>query len=154
MKARIHRVAIAVRDLENSIILYEKLLGTTFHRTGEAVAKEAGVYVAASWEAGVELVTAAPGSDNPTAVQIREFLDGHGDSGVFAVGFSTNDLDAAHQAAGGAGIHKLLPTFEFTQQQLDEEFNGTFTKFQETVMDTYGKLGFQLAYNIIEEKSN
>ncbi|MET0987927.1 MAG: VOC family protein [Steroidobacteraceae bacterium] len=151
MKATLHRVAIAVKDLEASIALYEKLLGTTFHRTGEAVAKEAGVYVAAAWDAGVELVTAVPGSSNPTAKQIKDFLEQHGE-GVFAVGFSTNDLEAAHRVAEHAGIRKLFPTFKFSQKQLDEEFNGAFTRFEETVLDTYDKMGYQFAYNIIEEK--
>lgn len=151
MKARIHRVGIVVKDLDAAIPLYEKLLGTHFHRSGDAVAKEAGVHVAAAWDAGVELVTPVRGSRNPIAQKMEAYLQTHGDGGVFAVGYRTNDIDAAHEAAAQAGIPKLLPTFRFSQEQLDAEFNGAFTRFEETVLDTYSRMGYLFAYNLIED---
>ena len=152
MKVKLHRIAIVVRDLEKAITFYEKLLNTKFHRTGEAVAKEAGVYVAAAWDAGVELVAPVPNCDHPSAIEIEGFLKTHGDSGIYAAGFSTDDLEAMHARAATVGVTPLLPTFKFTQKQHDEEFGGAFTRFEETIMKTYEEHGFQMAFNFIEEK--
>lgn len=151
MKAKLHRVGIVVTDLDKSIALYEKLLGSKFHRTGDAVAKAVGIQVAAAWEAGVELVRPIPGSTNPAALKMFEFLKSHGDGGVFAIGYRADDVDAALRIASECGIEKLLPTFAFTQEQLDSEFNGAYTRFEETVLDTMAKMGYLFAYNTIED---
>lgn len=152
MKAKLHRVGIVVKDLDTSIAMYEKLLGTTFHKSGDAVAEQAGVHVAAAWDAGVELVKPVSGSKNPIAIKMEEYLKTHGDGGVFAVGYRCDDIVAANKVSEELGMSNLLPTFKFTQEQIDAEFNGAYRRFEETVLDTLKKMGYLFAYNLIEEK--
>jgi catechol 2,3-dioxygenase-like lactoylglutathione lyase family enzyme len=147
--AKIHRIGIAVSDLDRAVERYTALFNGDFTRTGDAVGEEAGVHVAADWALGVELVQPVPGSANPIAQQMEKFLAEHGD-GVFAVGFTVDDTETALKAAEAAGIKPLLPTFAFTDEQLQREFNGAFTKFEETVLDTRDEFGISHAFNAIE----
>lgn len=151
MKTRLHRIAVAVRDLDKAIATYEKLSGGKFHKTGEAVAKEAGVHVAAAWDVGIELVSPVKGCDNPITRNLEALLEARGDC-VCGVGFCTDDLDATIRSAGELGIKPMLPTFEFTQEQIDQEFAGKYTRFAECPLDSATQLGFLWAANIIEEK--
>lgn len=150
MRARMHRIAVAVKDLDKSIKDYEKLTGAKFHKTGDSVAQQAGVIVAAAWDAGVELVTPFPGSDHPMAKGLDDFIAARGE-GIIAVGMATDDLDGAVAIAGEMGIKPLRPKYVFTQHELDEEFGGVFTRFEESALDSGTQLGYTLAYNIIEE---
>jgi catechol 2,3-dioxygenase-like lactoylglutathione lyase family enzyme len=147
--AKIHRIGIAVSDLDKAIERYTALFDGNFTKTGEAVGQEAGVHVAADWALGVELVQPVAGSANPIAQQMEKFLAEKGD-GVFAVGFSVDDTEAALKGAKAAGIEPLLPTFSFTDEQLQSEFNGAFSKFEETVLDTRDEFGISHAFNVIE----
>jgi catechol 2,3-dioxygenase-like lactoylglutathione lyase family enzyme len=149
MPAQIHRVGIAVSDLDEAVERYTALFGGHFTRTGEAASEAAGVRIAADWALGIELVQPVPGSMNPIAQQMEKFLAEKGD-GVFAVGFTVDDSAAALAKAKAAGIELLLPTFSFTEQQLQEEFDGAFTKFEETVLDTRNEFGISYAFNIID----
>src|SRR5207244_12646198 len=116
MSAHIHRIAIAVNDLDAAVELYSTLFGGTFERTGEAVSQEAGVAVASDWQLGIELVTPVPGSENPIAKKMERFLAEKGE-GIFAAGFRVDDMDAALAQARQARIEPLLPTFTFTAEQ-------------------------------------
>jgi catechol 2,3-dioxygenase-like lactoylglutathione lyase family enzyme len=149
MPAKIHRIGIAVSDLDKAVDRYTALFGGTFTMTGEAVSEEAGVRVAADWNLGIELVSPLPGSANPIARRMQEFLAEKGD-GVFAVGYTVEDTAAALARAKEAGVEPLLPTFSFTEQQLQDEFAGAFTKFEETVLDTRDEFGITHAFNMIE----
>jgi methylmalonyl-CoA/ethylmalonyl-CoA epimerase len=149
VSAKIHRIGVAVKDLDAAIERYTALFGGTFEKTGEAVSQEAGVHVASDWNLGIELVSPVSGSANPIAQQMETFLAEKGD-GVFAVGFTVEDTDAALAQAKEAGVESLLPTFAFTDQQLKDEFAGAFTRFEETVLDTQKDFGVSYAFNIIE----
>lgn len=147
--AKIHRIGIAVSDLDKAVERYTALFGGNFTKTGEAVSQEAGVRVAADWSLGIELVQPVPGSSNPIARDMEKFLAEKGD-GVFAVGYTVDDtkteLDRAEKAAG---VVPLLPTFAFSDEQLRDEFAGAFTKFEETVLDTRDEFGVSHAFNVI-----
>jgi predicted enzyme related to lactoylglutathione lyase len=150
MSARIHRIGVAVKDLDAAIDYYSAFFGVPFERTGEAVSEEAGVAVAANWQLGIELVQPVPGSANPIAQQMEKHLAEKGE-GIFAAGFSSDDIDADLSRAESAGANQLLPTFKFTEQQLQDEFAGAFTRFEETVFDTYPACGAAYALNVIED---
>ena len=62
MKARLHHVGIAVRDLDVSVPIYEKLYDTRFRRAGAAISGPSGLEVAACWRVGIELTTPIAGS--------------------------------------------------------------------------------------------
>jgi catechol 2,3-dioxygenase-like lactoylglutathione lyase family enzyme len=147
--AKIHRIGVAVSDLDKAVERYTALFDGNFTRTGEAASEAAGVRIAADWDLGIELVQPVPGSANPIAQQMEKFLAEKGD-GVFAVGFSVDDSEAALKGAKAAGVEPLLPTFSFTHEQLQDEFNGAFTKFEETVLDTRDEFGISHAFNVIE----
>jgi 4-hydroxyphenylpyruvate dioxygenase-like putative hemolysin len=150
MNARIHRIGVAVNDLDTAVEYYSALFGGTFERTGEAVSEEAGVAVAAHWAIGVELVQSMPGSANPTAQQMEHILAERGE-GVFDVGFTVPAMDAALERAEQAGVKQLLPTFGFTDRQLQDEFADGYTKFDETVLDTLDRTGSAIAFNCIDD---
>jgi methylmalonyl-CoA/ethylmalonyl-CoA epimerase len=149
MSAKIHRIGIAVSDLDKAVERYTALFGGHFTKTGEAVSAEAGVRVAADWALGIELVQPVSGSANPVAQQMEKFLAEKGD-GVFAVGYTVEDTAAALARAKEAGVEPLMPTFSFTEQQLKDEFAGAFTHFEETVLDTRDDFGISHAFNVIE----
>jgi hypothetical protein len=149
MSARIHRIAVVVHDLDAAIDLYTKLFSGNFTKTGEAVAEEAGVYVAADWALGIELIHPVPGSPNPVAQKLEKLLAERGE-GICGAGFTVPDMDAALASAKAAGIDSLLPTFKFSQEQIDQEFNGAFSRFEETPLDSSDQTGAVYALNLIE----
>jgi 4-hydroxyphenylpyruvate dioxygenase-like putative hemolysin len=147
--AKIHRIGVAVSDLDKAVERYTALFDGHFTRTGEAASEAAGIRIAADWDLGIQLVQPIPGSANPIAQQMQKFLAEKGD-GVFSVGFSVDDSEAALNGAKAAGIEPLLPTFSFTYEQLQDEFNGAFTKFEETMLDTRAEFGILHSFNVIE----
>jgi 4-hydroxyphenylpyruvate dioxygenase-like putative hemolysin len=149
MSVTIHRIAVAVHDLDAAVELYTKLFDGNFKRTGEAVGEEAGVHVAADMALGIELVHPVPGSANPVAQKLEKFLAERGE-GIFGAGFSAPDMDAALAHASEAGIEPLLPTFKFTQEQIDHEFDGAFSRFEETPLDSGDQTGAIYAINVID----
>jgi len=150
MKAKLHRVAIVVKDLDKSIEQYAKLTGATFHKTGDAVAKQAGAIVAAAWDAGIELVMPFPGSDHPTAVELEQFLETRGE-GPVAIGMVCDDMERSVEIAGDLGMPQLRPKYVFSQKELEDEFGGVFSRFEEIVLNSTGKLGYTMALNTLEE---
>jgi predicted enzyme related to lactoylglutathione lyase len=150
MNARIHRIGVAVNDLATAIEYYSALFGGTFERTGEAVSEESGVAVAADWAIGIERVQSVPGSANPIAQQMEHILAERGE-GVLDVGFTVPDMDAALERAEQAGVKQLLPTFRFTDRQLQDEFAGAYAKFDDTVLDTLDRTGSAIAFNSIDD---
>jgi 4-hydroxyphenylpyruvate dioxygenase-like putative hemolysin len=149
MPAKIHRIAVAVHDLDAAVELYTQLFDGTFTRTGDAVGEEAGVHVAADMALGIELVHPVPGSANPIAQKLTKFLAEQGE-GIFGAGFCVPDMDAALAHAKQAGVDPMLPTFKFTQEQIDHEFQGAFKRFEETPLDSIDQTGVVYALNVIE----
>lgn len=151
MKAKIHRIAIAVADINEAVPRYERLFDTKFDVTGERVKELVGVIVAASWDAGVELVQPVKGSTNPLARDVQAVLDRNGES-VCGAGFQVDNMEEAIAIARKEGIEPYGPTFSFTQEQLDEELGGKFTYFAETALKSHKQIGFLLVLNNITEK--
>jgi len=150
MNALIHRIGVAVNDLDTAIEYYSPLFGGTFERTGEAVSEEAGVAGAADWAIAIEVVQPVSCRANPIAQQMERVLAERGE-GVFDVGFTVPDIDAGLERAEQAGVTQLLPTFRFTDRQLQDEFAGAYAKFEETVLDTLDRTGSAIAFNSIDD---
>ena len=148
MKTKLNRVAIAVRDIQAAVKLYTELTGHRFFRAGPAVTDASGLSVAASWEAGMEIVAPIPGRNEAPAQALRRFLETRGE-GVFAVIMEVDDLAAADKIGMGKG-YAIAQRIIFTDEQLKAELGGKFTRFEETVFDATNELGFFLTYNLLE----
>ena len=148
MKTKLNRVAIAVRDIQAAVKLYSELTGCRFFRAGPAVTEPSGLSVAASWEAGMEIVAPIPGRDTAPAQAVRRFLDTRGE-GVFAVVMEVDDLTAADKLGTEKGF-AIAQRIHFTDEQLKAELGGKFTRFEETVFDAVDDLGFFLTYNLLQ----
>jgi len=151
MTTKIHRIAIAVKDIDAGIDRYSKLFGATFVKTAEAVSQHVGVYVASDWAMGIELASPVPGSLNPVAMRMEKFLAKNGE-GVFGTAFVVDDMTMALEKANKAGVKELMPTFSFTPEQLEAEFAGLFTRFEETLLDSEDNCGFTVAFCLFEPK--
>ena len=141
----VNRVIIAVRDLEQGIALYSKLLGTTFEDaswTGEPF----GISVAISWEAGIELC--APVSDRDSVV--RQFLEQNGE-GVMSVVFGVQDIEAGKAQAESTGIPAIIP-INFSQEEIDAHLGGHFTTYKEYVLNSIEACGFGILLGQFDAK--
>jgi len=152
VKAALHRVVVAVRDLDSAVPRYEKLFGARFVRTGAAVADATGVAVAADPDSGFELACPLPGAATPIAADLARWLSEHGE-GIYGVGVNMgDDFDDAVQTARDAGLSFAAEPFSFSQEQIDHEFGGRYTRYEEAIVDRR-HLGFAVAYNAIVPKS-
>ena len=146
MKPRgINRIVIAVKDLQKGVDLYSKLLGATFHKasgTGEPM----GIDVAISWDAGIELCAPLPGKD----VFLEQHIEQNGE-GIMAVVFRVDDADEARDMAENAGINVLVP-IDYSQDEINQHFEGMFSKYKEYVLDSTEKCGFSVMLGQIELK--
>ncbi len=144
----INRVVIAVRNLELSKKLYADMLGATFqdaHWTGEPY----GLHVSISWDAGIELCAPMPGRENDSAVS--RFLAKRGE-GIMNVYFGFDDADAAKAKAAAAGfpsIHSL----DYTQDEIDQHLGGLFSRYQEFVLASVDRCGFNASLARIDQKT-
>jgi catechol 2,3-dioxygenase-like lactoylglutathione lyase family enzyme len=151
VKTTIHRVVIAVRDLDEAVARYESLFGARFVRTGAAVAEVTGVAVAADSDAGLELACPLPGARTPIAADIAGWLEERGE-GIYGLGVNAGDtFDEAIQTARESDLTFAIEPFSFTQDQIDEEFGGRYSRYEEAIVDRK-HLGFALAYNSIVKK--
>ncbi len=152
MKARLHHVGIAVHDLDVSQPIYEKLYGTTMRRAGEAISGPSGIAVAACWRVGIELTSPIAGSDTPTAIALREFLEKRGE-GVYALAHAVDDFDAANAAAESTGL-PLIMRLTLSEEEIDRELGGAFEYFDETVFDAANTpgIGHFVVFNALKYK--
>lgn len=150
MKARLHHVGIVVRDLDKAIERFETLFDGRFRRSGPELAEQAGLIVAADWRIGIELVTPIEGATQENAVRVREFLETRGE-GVFGMVHTIETLSDGEERAERAG-YKLLSRVVFDEDKMDEELGGAFTKFEESMFDTFDDFGCALGYQVMEWK--
>lgn len=148
MKLRgINRVVIAVRSLDLSKKLYSDMLGATFqdaHWTGEPF----GIHVAISWDAGIELCAPMPGRENDCAVS--QFLAQRGE-GIMNVYFGVDDADAAKAQAAAAGF-SCVHALDYTQDEIDQHLGGLFSRYQEFVLASADRCGFNASLARIDKK--
>lgn len=140
----IHRIIIAVSDIDEATPRYEKLFATPFHKAGPKLPEMFGVRVAGAWELGVELLQAVEGSSSALAQDVKAFLDTKGE-GICGVAFHTKDMQASVKNVESQGVSAYGPTFSLPREMLDEDFGGSFTRFEETVFSSIKDLGFLLA---------
>jgi len=143
----IHRIVVAVRDLEASKRLYGKLLGAEFHAANWTGAPF-GIEVAIAWNAGLELCAPAPGREQDSVVS--PFLDHYGE-GIVNVLFGVDDIAAARRAVAQTGLaaaHEL----DYTQQDIDTHLNGLFSCYQELFIDSRERCGFNIGLARVDRK--
>ncbi len=131
----VNRVTIAVKDIDKGKELYSELLGATFHSANEVDATALGVEVAMSWDAGIELVSPLPDHDS----FVKHIIETRGE-GVIGVVFAVDDIDEVHKVAEKRGI-KAWHSIDYSQEEIDEHFQGRFKKYKEYMYDpstTYG----------------
>lgn len=141
----VNRVVIAVKDLNEGIELYSKLLGATFFRASFA-GEPFGFDVANSWDAGIELCAPLPGQDSP----ISQFIEQHGE-GLMAVIFAVDDAEEALAKAEKLGIGLMIP-IEYSQDQIREHLQDRFRKYKEYVLNSADICGFSVILGQIEPK--
>jgi catechol 2,3-dioxygenase-like lactoylglutathione lyase family enzyme len=151
MKTKLHRVVIAVKDLDEAVPRYERLFGATFVRTAEAVADATGVAVAADPDSGLELASPLPGTPTDISADIASWLATHGE-GVYGLGVNAgDDFEEALAVARADDLTFAMEPFSFTQEDIDREFGGRYSRYEEAIIDRK-HLGFALAYNAIAYK--
>lgn len=143
----INRVVIAVRNLEQSKKLYVDMLGATFqdaHWTGEPF----GIHVAISWDAGIELCAPMPGREHNSAVS--QFLAQKGE-GIMNVYFGVDDADVAMAHAAASG-YTLIHGLDYRQDEIDQHLGGLFCRYQEFVLSSADRCGFNASLARIDRK--
>lgn len=123
MKTRgINRIVVGVRDLDEAVARYSRLLGAEFSFVPLAVTERFGSRVAISWEAQLELVQALPG------------IDGYGllpkADGLMGVIYNCDDVETARKVANDMGA-EVLRTIEMNQEQIDANLGGRHSMFLE-----------------------
>jgi catechol 2,3-dioxygenase-like lactoylglutathione lyase family enzyme len=143
----INRVVVAVRNLEQSKKVYIDMLGATFqdaHWTGEPF----GIQVAISWDAGIELCAPMPGREHDSAVS--QFLAQKGE-GIMNVYFGVDDADVAMARAAANG-YSLIHGLDYRQDEIDQHLGGLFCRYQEFVLSSADKCGFNASLARIDRK--
>lgn len=146
---KIHRIIVAVKDIDEATARYERLFGTKFTRTGPKIA-EMGLRVAAAWDLGIELLQPIAGSEGALAKDIQNFLDTRGEN-ICGVAFTARDMKRDVAQAEAQKLTAYGPTFGFPPDVLEAEFGGHFTRFEETVFDFKG-LGYLVALVDADER--
>lgn len=146
---KIHRIVVAVKDIDEAATRYEALFGVPFTRTGPVIATM-GLRVAAAWDLGIELLQPIAGSDGTLARDIQKFLDERGE-GICGAAFSVRDMKRDVAQAEAQKLTAYGPTFGFPPEVLESEFGGKFRRFEETVYDFQG-LGYLVALVDADER--
>ncbi|WP_198080499.1 VOC family protein [Acinetobacter calcoaceticus] len=139
---KLHRVVVAVKDLDEAAGRYERIFAVPFVRTGPYVASM-GVKVAGAWGLGVELIQPMPGSDSQFAQDIQRHLNERGE-GLYGVVFQTRTMKSDIEHLEKNAFVAYGPTFSFSSSVLETEFGGAFSRFEETVF-TPERLGYLVA---------
>lgn len=121
----VNRVVMAVSDLDAGREFYEKLLGCTFHHGNDEEAAAFGVRMLFSWDGGVELVAPIPGKDS----HIEKIIAAKGE-GLIGVVWAVADADASKAAGEELGVGSFY-TLDYSQEQIDADLQGRFTRYYE-----------------------
>ena len=132
---QLHHVVFAVAPERHAAVaqMFTEL-GFTFESTELT---ELGVKINLDWNAGLELISAVPGSTAQVATFVSEFVDRHGD-GVYTVVLRVPDALAAETAAERYGS-----TVRFRQS-----FSGEGSYLEEIDLSVFGLPLTLLATNV------
>ena len=134
----INRVVMVVKDFDKAVALYSELLNTTFYPVTIAE-EDMGVRAAISYEAGIEIASPIPGSNEPWALVVAQQLKEHGES-LRSVVFSVDDVEQARAKAQEMGI-RVSGELKFDQNEVKRSFHDRFSTFIEYMLnseDTHG----------------
>ena len=136
----INRVAILVKDMDKAVALYSELLNTTFYPV--TMADDYGVRTMVSYEAGIELASPIPGSDEFMAQNLAQQIEERGE-GLYAVVFSVDDVEQAHAKAKEMGIW-VLYMLELEPDEVKSTFHGKYNTFIEYFLHPEDTCGAQV----------
>lgn len=123
----INRVAIGVKDFDKAVALYSELLNTTFNTLD--MAQDWGVRVAFSYDAGVEIASPIPESNEMMALALAQYLKEHGE-GLYAAVFSIDDVEKARGKAEEMGM-QVLHKIQLEQDEVKRSSQDRYTSFIE-----------------------
>ena len=99
----IHRVVVAVRDIEEARKRYTELLGIEFRDLG--VPEQLGVHIMINWDSQFEIMSPAD-TDSQEGRALASFLEKKGE-GVYLICFNVGDAEAAATMAAEKGIRVM-----------------------------------------------
>ena len=144
----VNRVVIAVRDLDEAVIVYSRLFNTTFKEGDGDMDASYGIRAAVSWDAAIELVSPIPGSDAHMGQAVARFLDRNG-GGVYSVVFSVDNVDEAYKQVTEMGF-RVSGKFELDREQIGRLLDDRFKKFKQYSLSAADTLGVQVVIGQIE----
>lgn len=121
-------MVMAVRDIEAGREFYEKLLGCEFHPGNDEEAAAFGVKILFSWDGGIELVAPIEGKGS----YVETILNDRGE-GIVGVVWAVADADASKSAGEEVGVSSFY-TLDYSQEQIDRDLQGRFTRYYEHFM--------------------
>lgn len=124
----VNRVIIIVKDLEKGKEHYSKLLGATWQEGDTDAAARYGHRAVLSWDAGIELIEPLPDGS------MANYFEQGGQEGLVGVVFRTDNIEQARAAIDELGI-QIPITIEYDKKQIDEIYQGMFTKYKEYVLE-------------------
>jgi catechol 2,3-dioxygenase-like lactoylglutathione lyase family enzyme len=130
----VNRVTMAVKDLDDAVAFYSRLLGATFNNQDKA-AQSLGIRCAISWDAGIELVSPLPGHET----FVTKLIASKGE-GLIGVVFAVDDVEACRQTAEEMKI-RVRPLVDYGPREIEEYLQNRFKKYKEYTLssaDTHG----------------
>ena len=133
----VHRVVIAVKDLDKGMDFFSRLLGATFHEATAEDVVTLGIRVAFSWDAGIELVSPMPDRES----FVTEILEQRGE-GLINVVFEVDDVEKARKEAESLGLG-IWYSVDYDRDTIDTHLQGRFSKYKLYMLDagTSGGIG-------------
>lgn len=123
MKTRgLSRVVIGVKNLDEAVARYSRLLGATFSLIPRETSERFGSLVAISWDAQLELVAPIPGVEGRGLLNKQE--------GFMGIIYNCDDVEAARAISAEMG-GEVIATIVMNQQQIDRHLEGRFSYFVE-----------------------
>lgn len=137
----VNRVVIAVKEFDQAVDFYSRLLNVTFPKKQILPEEPFGVVGAVCWEGGIELLSPLPDTEAHLGKRVAEFIDKRGE-GIYGVIFSVDSMDEGRARAEEMGI-RVYQVIEFNPEQIKEMVEDRFEVFKEAEFepdDTFGIL--------------
>lgn len=142
MKARgIARIIVVVKNLEEGMAFFSKLLGCKFNVQGED-AEAYGLRVALSYDGQIEMVSPKPGADTPWSRSVTKDLEEHGE-GLRQVIFGVDDIEEGRKRAEELGLN-IEHTVEYGLEEIDRYYGGRYAKYKEYFIEQKNTHGVHL----------
>jgi predicted enzyme related to lactoylglutathione lyase len=116
------RVVIGVKNLDEAVERYSRLLGTTFSMIPREATERFGSLAAVSWDAQLELVARIPGVEGRGLLTKQD--------GFMGIIYNCDDVEAARAISAEMG-GEVVASIVMNQEQIDRHLEGRFSHFVE-----------------------